>query len=81
MKRSKFSIVVILLTIVAFTAPASAIITAQNIEIKAERMVDIAYDAREIIMDIVAQVEEKESAYVMLLDADFNELFYDNVSL
>ena len=81
MKRSKFAIVAILITVVAMVAPASAFITAQNIETKAERMVDIASDAREIIMDIVAQVETNETAYVMLLNADLDELFYGNVSL
>jgi hypothetical protein len=81
MKRSKFAIVAILITVVSLVAPASAFIGSQNIETKAERMVDIAYDAREIIMDIVAQVETNETAYVMLLDANLDELFYDNVSL
>jgi len=81
MKRSKFAIAAILITVVAMVAPASAFIGSQNIETKAKRMVDIAYDAREIIMNIVAQVETNETAYVMLLDADLDEFFYDNISL
>jgi hypothetical protein len=81
MKHSKFAIVAILITVVAMVAPASAFITAQNIETKAERMVDIAYDAQETIMGIVTRVEINATAYEMLLAADLDELFYANVSL
>ena len=81
MKRSKFAIVAILITIVAMVAPASAFIGSQNIETKAERMVDIAYDAQDTVMDIVAQLEANTTAHDMLIAADLDEFFYDNVSL
>ena len=81
MKRSKFAIVAILITIVAMVAPASAFIGSQNIETKAERMVDIAYSAQETIMGIVTRVEDSTTAYELLLAADLDELFYANVSL
>ncbi len=81
MKRSKLAIVAILVTVVAMAAPASAFITAQNIETKAERMVDIAYGAQETIMGIVTRVEDNATAYDLLLAADLDDLFYGNVSL
>ena len=81
MKRSKFAIVAILITVVAMVAPASAFIGSQNIETKAERMVEIAYSAQETIMGIVTRVEDNTTAYDLLLAADLDELFYANVSL
>ena len=81
MKRSKLAIAAILIIVVAMVAPASAFITAQNIETKAERMVYIAYDAQETIMGIVTRVEINATAYDMLLAADLDEFFYANVSL
>ena len=81
MKRSKLAIVAILLTIVALAAPVSAFIGSQNIETKAERMVEIAYDAQETIMGIVTRIEDNATAYDLLLTSDLDELFYANVSL
>ena len=81
MKRSKLTVAAILLTIIALAAPTSAVIAAQNIETKAERMVDIAYNAQETIMGIVTRVEDSTTAYDLLLAADLDELFYANVSL
>ena len=81
MKRTKFAIAAILIIVVAMVAPASAFITAQNIETKAERMVYIAYDVQETIMGIVTRVEINATAYDMLLAADLDEFFYANVSL
>ena len=79
MKQSKLAILAILVTIVAMAAPASAVIGSQNIETKSERMVDIAYRAQETIMGVVDQVEGDATAYQMLLDANLDEIFYDNV--
>ena len=79
MKQNKLAILTILVTIVAMAAPASAVIGSQNIETKAERMVDIAYRAQETIIGVVAQVEGDATAYQMLLDANLDEIFYDNV--
>jgi hypothetical protein len=81
MKRSKLTVAAILLTIIALAAPTSAVIAAQNIETKAERMIDIAYAAQETIMGIVTRVEANTTAYDLLLAADLDELFYENVSL
>jgi hypothetical protein len=81
MKRSKLAIVAILVTIVAMAAPASAYIMSQDTETKAERMVEIAYDAQETIMGIVSRVEANTTAYDLLLAADLDEQFYGNVSL
>ncbi|MBN1785053.1 MAG: hypothetical protein JW815_04895 [Candidatus Bathyarchaeota archaeon] len=81
MKQSKLAIVAILITVVAMVAPASAYIGSQNIETKAERMVDIAYDAQETIMGIVARVEGNDTAYDLLIASGLDKFFYDNVSL
>jgi hypothetical protein len=75
------AILAIILAVVVMAAPASAFIGSQNIETKAERMVEIAYGAQETVMNIVARLEANATAYQMLLDADLDELFYGNVSL
>ncbi len=81
MKRNKFAIVAILITVVAMVAPASAFIGSQNIETKAERMVDIAFGAQETILGIVARVEGNDTAYDLLIASGLDDFFYDNVSL
>ena len=81
MKRSKLAIVAILVTIAVMVAPASAFITSQNVETKAERMVDIAFGAQETIMGIVDRIEGNDAAYDLLIASDLDELFYGNVSL
>jgi len=81
LKTSKIAILAILVTIIVIAAPASAYITSQNIETKAERMVEIADKARETVMDLVALVEANVTAKQLILDADLDEDFYGNVSL
>jgi tetratricopeptide (TPR) repeat protein len=81
LKRSKMAILAILLSVIVIAAPASAFITSQNTETKAERMVEVAANAQEAVMEIVAQVEANTTAWQMLLDADLDEQFYGNVSL
>lgn len=81
MKTSKIAILAILLTVVVMVAPVSAYITSQNIETKAERMVEIADGAQETVMDLVALVEANTTAKQLILDADLDEQFYGNVSL
>lgn len=81
MKTSKIAILAILLTVIVMAAPVSAYITSQNIETKAERMVEIADGARETVMDLVALVEANATAKQLILDADLDEQFYGNVSL
>jgi len=81
MKASKIAILTILVTVVVMAAPASAYVMSQNIETKAERMVEIADGARETVMDLVALVEDNTTAKQLILDADLDEDFYGNVSL
>jgi len=81
MKTSKIAILAILLTVIVMAAPVSAYITSQNIETKAERMVETADGAQETVMDLVALVEANTTAKQLILDADLDEQFYGNVSL
>jgi len=81
MKASKIAILAILVTVIVMAAPASAYVMSQNIETKAERMVEIADGARETVMDLVALVEDNTTAKQLILDADLDEDFYGNVSL
>lgn len=81
MKTSKIAILAILLTVIVMAAPVSAYITSQNIETKAERMVEIVDGAQETVMDLVALVEANATAKQLILDADLDEDFYGNVSL
>lgn len=81
MKASKIAILAILVTVIVMAAPASAYVMSQNIETKAERMVEIADGARDIVMDLVALVEDNTTAKQLILDADLDEDFYGNVSL
>ncbi len=80
MKRSKFAIVAILITVVAMVAPASAFITAQNIETKAERMVDIASSAQQTILGIAARVESDTTASDLLEASELDILFYEHIA-
>ena len=81
MKTGKLAILMILVTVIAMAAPASAYITSQNIETKAERMVEIADQAQDTVMDLVARVEANATVMQLIKDADLDEQFYDNVSL
>jgi tetratricopeptide (TPR) repeat protein len=81
MKTSKIAILAILVTVIVMAAPASAYVMSQNIETKAERMVEIADGARETVMDLAALVEDNTTAKQLILDADLDEDFYGNVSL
>ncbi len=62
-------------------APASAYFSSQSIETKAERMVEIADEARDRVLDLVALVEADETAMENITDAGLDEQFYGNVSL
>ncbi|PVX24124.1 MAG: hypothetical protein CW691_08540 [Candidatus Bathyarchaeum sp.] len=81
MKTSKISILAILVTLIVMAAPASAYITSQNIETKADRMVDIADQALNTIMDLVETVESDPDTMQAIEDAVLEEEFYGNVSL
>jgi hypothetical protein len=71
----------ILVTIIAFAAPASAYFSSQNIETKAERMVEIAGEARNTVTELVALVEANATAKQLIIDAELDEQFYGNLSL
>ncbi|MCW4014985.1 MAG: hypothetical protein NWF06_01305 [Candidatus Bathyarchaeota archaeon] len=81
MKKSKTAILMILVTIIALAAPVSAYVSTQNIDRKAERMVDIADQALETVMDLVATIEADNDAMQAIADADLEADFYGNVSL
>ena len=80
MKRSKFAIVAILITVVAMVAPASAFIGSQNIETKAERMYEIACSAQETVNGIIARVEVDETISALLDESDWIE-FDEQIAL
>jgi len=71
----------IAVTIIAFAAPVSAYFSSQNIETKAERMVDIASEARDTVTDLVTLVEANATAMQLIIDAELDEQFYGNLSL
>ena len=71
----------IVVTVIAFAAPASAYFSSQNIETKAERMVDIAGEARYTVMDLVALVEADPTAMELITGAELDGQFYGNISL
>jgi hypothetical protein len=81
MKTTKIAILMILVTIIAFAAPASAYFSSQNIETKAKRMVDIASEAQDTVTDLVALVEANATAKQLIIDAELDEQFYGNLSL
>ena len=81
LKRSKIAILAILVTIIVMAAPASAYITSQNIETKAERMVEIATNAQETVVDIVAFVTADTEAMNLIETAGLETDFYGNIAL
>jgi hypothetical protein len=81
MKISKILILTILVTIIVMAAPASAYFSSQSIDTKAERIVEIAGEARDRVLDLVALVEADETAMEKITDAGLDEQFYGNVSL
>jgi len=81
MKTSKIAVLTILVTIIVMASPASAYISSQSLETKAERMVDIADEAQDRILDLVALVEANATVMQLIKDADLDEQFYGNVSL
>ena len=74
-------ILTILVTIIVMAAPASAYLSSQNIETKAERMVDIADGARDRVLELVDLIEADPTAMELITDAELDGQFYNNVSL
>ena len=62
-------------------APASAYLSSQNIETKAERMVDIADGARDRVLELVDLIEADATAMELITGAGLDGQFYANVSL
>lgn len=71
----------ILVAVIAMAAPASAYFSSQNIETKAEVMVEIADEAKNRVIVLVDEVEANATAMELIIDADLNGQFYGNVSL
>lgn len=74
----------IFITVAVMIAPASAYFSGQNIQTKAEKMVDIAENALEAVMDRVETVEADTNTPTMIeliKDAGLIDDFYGNVSL
>jgi len=81
MKTSRIAVLMILVAVIAMAAPASAYFSSQSLETKAERMVEIAEEARDSVFDIVDIVEADTTAMELILDAGLDAQFYGNVSL
>lgn len=81
LKTSKIAILVVIVIAIATIAPASAYFSTQNTEIKAERIVDIADEALDTVMDLVQRIEDNASTVQLIEDAELDDEFYGNVSL
>jgi hypothetical protein len=81
MKTSRIAVLMILVAVIAMAAPASAYFSSQSLETKAERMVEIAEEAQEKVLDLVDIVESNATVMEMIIDAGLDGQFYDNVSL
>ena len=81
MKTSRIAVLMILVAVIAMAAPASAYFSSQTLETKAERMVEIAEEAQEKVLDLVDIVESNATVMELIIDAGLDGQFYDNVSL
>ena len=59
----------------------SAVLSAPSTETRADRIVEIANEAQDRVMDLVALVEADPSAMDLIILAGLDEQFYDNVLL
>lgn len=81
MKTSKIAALMVFVIAIATIAPASAYFSSQNVETKAERMVEVADEALERVMDLVETVESDISIMDLITGAGLDGDFYGNVSL
>ncbi|MFZ7136801.1 MAG: hypothetical protein ACOWW1_00045 [archaeon] len=84
MRKNKIAILMVLITVAVMIAPASAYFAGQDVETKAERMVDIAEDALERIMELKETVEtdpNTPSISELLTDAGLYDYYLGNISL
>ena len=81
MKINKMTVLTILAIVLITVAPASAYFSTQSVETKAERMTEIAENAREKALNSVSLVQADETAMSKIIDAGLDAQFYDNVSL
>jgi tetratricopeptide (TPR) repeat protein len=81
MRKNKIAILMILVTVAIMIAPASAYFAGQNIETKAERMVEIAEEALERVTDLAETVDTNVTIIDLLTDAGLYDYYIGNVSL
>ncbi len=71
----------ILLTVAIMIAPASAYFSGQNVETKAEKMVEIAENALERVNEVVETTEANTTIMDLIIAAELDDEFYGNFSL
>lgn len=71
----------ILLTVTVMIAPASAYFSSQNLETKAEKMVEIAENALERVMEVVETTQANTTIMDLIVAAELDDEFYGNFSL
>ncbi len=81
MRKNKLAILMVLLTVAVMIVPASAYVAGQNVETKAERMVDIAEEALERVMDLAETIDTNQTIIDLLTDAGLYDYYLGNVSL
>ena len=81
MKNNKIAVLAILVVILIMAAPVSAYFSSQSIDTKAERMIEIAEDAREKVLVLISSVVSDEAAMENITEAGLDGQCYDNVSL
>ncbi|MDG6222946.1 MAG: hypothetical protein QCH99_06785 [Candidatus Bathyarchaeota archaeon] len=81
MRTKKIAILMILVTVAVMVAPASAYFSAQNVETKAERMVNIAENASDAVLDLIQTTEANDTIMELIVAAELDDDFYGNVFL
>jgi len=81
MKTKKVVVLTILVAIIALAAPASAVFSSQSIGNKAENIVQIAENAQQSLMDLVAFVTADADAMNLITEVELEDDFFGNVSL
>lgn len=80
-KTKKIAVLTILVAIIALVVPASVVFSSQSIGNKTENIVEIAENAQQSLMDLVAFVTADADAMYLITEAELEDDFYGNVSL